>query len=246
MLNVANLETAAMFVGGVALTGDGILCDTCQFAFCYYTACTCRCGRYNNGVIHATEDNSMLMKQALCGWKKHTIALLLGGALSGVAWAEADQAISLVCTGNTGRSPMAEGLANQVLHFPQAGYPTFSRGVKVNPQHITPETDAVKAMRQVGVNIGAHRAKAVSVADIASAKLVLTMTQAQKASLLALDPSAADKVFSLSECANGTKQDVSDPYGHDMTAYRQARQQITRYLQQIQADDFRCVTQAKN
>lgn len=69
------------------------------------------------------------------------------------------------------------------------------------------------------------------------------MTQAQKEKLLALDPHAAKKIFLLSQCADGSIQDVSDMYGHDLAFYQQTSKKIAHYLQLIKAHDFSCYTE---
>lgn len=150
-------------------------------------------------------------------------------------------AILFVCTGNTGRSPMAEGLANQVLHWPSLGYHAFSRGIKVNPAKRTPEVNAVTVMRQLGANIADGEAQSITLYDIGQAEWVLTMTLTQRNDVRALDPHAAAKIMTLSECANGTMHDIPDAYGHDMAVYRATRNQIATYLKIIQDKVLRVI-----
>lgn len=167
--------------------------------------------------------------------------LLLGSVLSLSAYAQSQDAILMVCTGNTGRSPMAEALANQDLHFAAANHPAFSRGIHVNPQKTLPEAKAVTVMRQWGINIAQHRAQPITPQDIATAEMVLTMTAEQKATLIQQDPQAAGKIFTLSECATGKNHDVIDAYGKDLRVYRQTRDQIAGYLRLIKQHHFTCV-----
>ena len=152
------------------------------------------------------------------------------------------QRILFVCGGNTGRSPMAESLANDYFNFSAAGYEAFSRGVYVNPSEIMPEKNAVTVMHQWSQlsNIDAHRAQSVTASDIDSANIVLTMTATQKEKLLSLDPHAAKKIFLLCQCADGSTQDVSDMYGHNLAFYQQISKQIAHYLQLIKAHGFSC------
>ena len=152
------------------------------------------------------------------------------------------QKILFVCGGNTGRSPIAESLANEYFNFSTDGYEAFSRGVNVNPDKIIPEENAVMVMHEwnKNSNIDLHRARSVTVADIDSASIVLAMTQSQKEKLLALDPSAANKIFLFSQCANGSIQDVNDMYGHDLAFYQKTSQQIAHYLELIKDHEFSC------
>ena len=62
--------------------------------------------------------------------------------------------VLILCTGNSARSQMAEGL---LRHDAGARFEVFSAGV--NPSRVRPE--AVEAMREVGVDISSQRAKPV-------------------------------------------------------------------------------------
>lgn len=163
-----------------------------------------------------------------------------------IALADETPRILFVCGGNTGRSPMAESLANDYIHFPAAGYETFSRGLHVNPKETLPEKNAVTVMQQWTPNtrIGSHRATPITVADIQSADRVIAMTAAQKEALLKLDPASASKIWMMSQCANGTKQDIDDMYGHDLMVYQQTSKKMAYYLQLIKNHHFTCQTDA--
>jgi len=62
--------------------------------------------------------------------------------------------ILVLCTGNSARSQMAEGLFR---HEGGAGYMVESAGTK--PTHVRPE--AIAVMREIGIDISSHRSKSV-------------------------------------------------------------------------------------
>ena len=62
--------------------------------------------------------------------------------------------ILILCTGNSARSQMAEGL---LRHDAGDRFEVFSAGTK--PGHVRPE--AVAAMRELGIDISGHRSKSV-------------------------------------------------------------------------------------
>ena len=62
--------------------------------------------------------------------------------------------VLILCTGNSARSQMAEGL---LRHDAGDVYEVFSAGTK--PTHVRPE--AISVMREVGIDISAHRSKSV-------------------------------------------------------------------------------------
>ena len=62
--------------------------------------------------------------------------------------------VLILCTGNSARSHMAEGL---LRHDAGNVYEVFSAGTK--PSHVRPE--AIAVMREVGIDISGHRSKSV-------------------------------------------------------------------------------------
>jgi arsenate reductase len=64
------------------------------------------------------------------------------------------QRVLILCTGNSARSQMAEGL---LRHDAGDRFEVFSAGTK--PGHVRPE--AIAAMRELGIDISSHRSKSV-------------------------------------------------------------------------------------
>ena len=62
--------------------------------------------------------------------------------------------VLILCTGNSARSQMAEGLLREIGG---AAFEAFSAGVE--PSHVRPL--AIAAMREIGVDISGHRSKSV-------------------------------------------------------------------------------------
>ena len=62
--------------------------------------------------------------------------------------------VLILCTGNSARSQMAEGL---LRHDGGAAIEVFSAGTK--PSHVRPE--AIAAMKEIGIDISGHRSKSV-------------------------------------------------------------------------------------
>jgi arsenate reductase len=83
--------------------------------------------------------------------------------------------VLILCTGNSARSQMAEGL------FRQAGgdrYEVFSAGTK--PSLVRPEATAV--MREIGIDISGHRSKSVDEFAGQEPDLVITVCDNAKES----------------------------------------------------------------
>jgi protein-tyrosine phosphatase len=167
--------------------------------------------------------------------KKVLIGILL---FSNIAFAQ--DKITFVCTGNTGRSVMAEYLANYTYAFPTHGYSAQSRAVSIDRDEITPEQNADIVMNDISVNISEHRAKAIQQSDIGSSKLILTMTNAHKDKLLQEFPNAKN-IHTLAECATGQHTDVFDAYGKDVDFYIKTRDQIQSYIKDIVDNKMVCI-----
>ena len=62
--------------------------------------------------------------------------------------------VLILCTGNSARSQMAEGILRQING---ENYDVESAGLE--PSHVRPE--AIQAMREIGIDISGHRSKSV-------------------------------------------------------------------------------------
>jgi protein-tyrosine phosphatase len=66
--------------------------------------------------------------------------------------------------------------------------------------------------------------------------VILTFTQDQKIELGERFPAAVEKLFTISEYANGgtgTTEDVSDPYGMSAEVYRETAETINSLVERI-------------
>ena len=131
--------------------------------------------------------------------------------------------ILFVCSGNTCRSPMSEAIARRVLadklkvsepELEKKGITVLSAGAMAMPgSRATPQ--AVEALRDMGIDLSRHRSRTLSVELIHQADMIYTMGRSHAMAVMALVPSAAEKVTAL---APG--QEVDDPIGQDVGVYR--------------------------
>ncbi len=135
--------------------------------------------------------------------------------------------ILVVCTGNTCRSPMAEGWLNQKLAG--KGWMAESAGVAAwGGSPASPE--AIEAMREIGVDISAHRSQGLSKALVAGAAFVLAMTEGHRSEILRRFPEAAGKTHRVHGFGVGAARDVADPVGLPVEAYRHTRDELVAAL----------------
>lgn len=143
---------------------------------------------------------------------------------------QAEPEIIFVCTGNTGRSPMAEALAKQLAEKNQWKMHIESRGVNVDPKETTPEKGTQTLLKERGLDISAHRAQSLTEQDVTKADYLLTMTATHKEKVLKSFPQSEGKVFTLAEFANNEQRDLDDPWGKPMEAYEKVAAQLDNYL----------------
>ena len=138
--------------------------------------------------------------------------------------------IVFVCTGNTCRSPMAEGLAKHYLSADNSSNSIISRGLAVTPGSAL-STNSVLAMKEYDIDISCHIPTPISRNDINNADIVLTMTSSHSVFLKSVFPHYSDIIFSLSEYLG--VDNISDPYGQDLDAYISCAAQIHEAIKKL-------------
>ena len=118
--------------------------------------------------------------------------------------------ILFVCTGNTCRSPMAEGMFKKILADKEiSGIECSSAGLfAMTGDEVTP--NSVKACERFGVDISAHRARRINEYILDETDKFVCMTNDHAASLSLYVPN--EKIVVLGD-------GIPDPYGGDIERY---------------------------
>lgn len=133
--------------------------------------------------------------------------------------------ILFVCTGNTCRSPMAEGL---LRNKNKDDVFVLSAGLFADGSGAS--TFACLAMAEKGIDISGHYSTQITREHIDAADVVLTMTESHKTMLVSAFPDSKEKVFTIGEWA-GSGEDVQDPYGGTIEVYQQCCNQLDELIE---------------
>lgn len=136
-----------------------------------------------------------------------------------------DQLI-FICTGNTCRSPMAEGFFRVLggedrLQLLASSAGTFTDG------GIPASKNAIIAAHELGAEISAHRSRRLTAEMVEQAKYVVCMTMAHLERVKTEFPEAEAKLYTLSQ------RDVQDPFGGNLDCYRETAKQIHDAVEQL-------------
>ncbi len=129
--------------------------------------------------------------------------------------------VLILCTGNSARSQMAEGL---LRHDAGDRYEVESAGTK--PSSVRPE--AIEVMRELGIDITGHRSKHVAEFRDRSFDYVLTVCDNAK-EICPIYPGHGNRLHQSFE----DPASAEGPEEHRLSAFRSVRDQIREYLRRF-------------
>ena len=144
--------------------------------------------------------------------------------------------IMFVCTGNICRSAMAQWLLLKKIEDNQIkNIEVYSCGIYAENGDI-PTHEARKVMEEYGVDITKHRATNIMSSNIKNMDVILCATQSHKIAVLDIFTELKDKVFTMKEYVNYSREyhdpiDIKDPWGYDIDTYRSCVGEIDECLE---------------
>ena len=123
--------------------------------------------------------------------------------------------ILFVCTGNSCRSVMAEGMFRELVSGQADQFHVGSAGVSALDGYPASQ-ETIKVMKEENIDVSAHRSRHLTAAMVRTADRIFVMEQAHKDLILQSWPEAGEKTHLLNEYAPDAKQrsqeiDIPDP-----------------------------------
>lgn len=147
--------------------------------------------------------------------------------------------ILFVCTGNSCRSIMAEGLMREALkRLGKEGITVASAGVSAI-DGFNPTKETVESMMARGIDVSAARSKSITEEMIKDYDLILVMTAHHRDEIIERFPQADHKTHILkkyglqnSSVAEGNI-DIIDPIGKPLEVYERTLDEIKREVDRV-------------
>ena len=143
--------------------------------------------------------------------------------------------ILFICTGNSCRSAMAEGIMKKMvkssenIHVSSAGVAAY--------EGMPASEEAVLVMQAQGVDISAHKARRVTDMMLKQADFILVMDQGHKQYILKQRGELNNKVFLLKEFSEDKSGGLSigDPIGMHITFYEKVARELQKSIEGLVA-----------
>lgn len=138
--------------------------------------------------------------------------------------------ILFVCSGNTCRSPLAEGIAKKIFsegakfesHISSAGS-SARDGLPASPL-------AIEVAEANSIDLSSHKSRLLNRALVNDADLIVVMAPNHRETVGIIEPSALGHTFLLTDFCDGEEGDVIDPIGLGVEVYKKTFALIERCI----------------
>lgn len=143
--------------------------------------------------------------------------------------------ITVICTANICRSPMAERLLAHALAAespPLSCASVVSAGVAASNGE-PPSINSVKALKSVGLDLSDHRSQELSNDLLQRSSVVFCMTTDHRDAIHRFYDPGNTPVLLFRQPFSDTHCEIPDPFGQDLAAYTEARDSMVEAIPAI-------------
>jgi protein-tyrosine-phosphatase len=139
--------------------------------------------------------------------------------------------ILFVCTGNTCRSPMAEGLMNKIISDDaelNKNFEASSAGISAFEGQ-PPNSNAIEVLKNTwNIDISSLKSNITTRNFLDDVHLIITMTKDHANYLKSRYPNLKELIFTLKEYTKNDLHDldIPDPFGYDISVYESCAKEI--------------------
>lgn len=151
------------------------------------------------------------------------------------------KSVLFVCTGNSCRSVIAEGLFKKFLSDRGCSYIKVQSCGIISFSGLSPTENTLKVMRNAGIDVSGHKSTPLTKELIDNSDLILAMEDIHIDEVIRISPESSKKVhlllkFAKNESANGDFS-VLDPIGKPLEVYERVSELIKGAVEKV-ADEI--------
>lgn len=139
--------------------------------------------------------------------------------------------VLFVCSGNTCRSPLAEGIAKEVFSRELNTHVGVSSAGSTALENFPASRLAVLAAKNHDLDLTTHQARLLNLTRVRDADLIVTMERKHRDTVGVIDPAALEYTFVITDFCDGLKNGVPDPVGGDIDEYEQTYEVILKCVE---------------
>lgn len=184
-----------------------------------------------------SQDTKLKNESSVADLTVEPLKVLREGAIRAVdiEAASVRKTVLFVCTGNSCRSVMAQGLLQKKMRDKgRQDVEVLSAGIII-PGGLKSTEETKLVLRNEGIDVSAHRSRQITKEIIKASDLILVMEKLHEERILQIVPEAKNRVFLLKEFAKiqDNTLDIADPIGRPQEFYQATLALIKEAVERI-------------